>query len=257
NVDFVNYENGNMRFSTNGTPRLRIESNGDLVPHIDANYSLGSASLRFLEVYGTNSTINTSDLRYKKNIEKLNYGINEIKLLNPITFNWKYNDNGKRIGLIAQELEKVIPEIIVKDTDSNGLTTYGVRYTELIPVLISAIKEQQKMIEELQVEVNTIKKVDQSKISIEHENIKGILFQNYPNPFNNFTEIKYFINPAFENSTITIIELNTGKVVFEFKNLIKGANSVMLNRDSLPNGIYVYYLTVDNETVSSKRLSIQ
>ncbi|MDZ4667171.1 MAG: tail fiber domain-containing protein [bacterium] len=257
NVDLINYENGNIRFSTNGNPRLRIESNGNFVPHADNTYSLGSLSLRFQEVYGMNSTINTSDIRHKKNIEKLNYGLNEIKQLNPIFFNWKVNDNGKRIGFIAQEIEKIIPEIVVKDEDSNGITNYGLRYTELIPVLVNAINEQQLKIEDLQQKIEKLEFSNQPINNNEQKNLKGILFQNNPNPFDSQTEIKYFVNPDSKNASISIIEINSGNLWLEFKSLDRGTGKIILYKDKLPAGIYIYSLSIDGEMVSSKRLSIQ
>lgn len=61
----------------------------------------------------------------------------------------------ERIGLIAQEIQEVYPELV--KTDQQGLL--GVDYLGLIPVLIEAIKEQQIAIEELNTEISKLKKV--------------------------------------------------------------------------------------------------
>jgi len=72
--------------------------------------------------------------------------------LNGLSYEWKteeYMDRGfqegRHYGVIAQEIEKVLPEIV--NTAPDG--TKSVAYTEIIPVLIEAIKEQQKEIEQL------------------------------------------------------------------------------------------------------------
>jgi len=58
------------------------------------------------------------------------------------------------LGLIAQEVASIIPEVISKPNDSTSL--YGIEYTSLIPVLISAIKEQQESITALKAQVDEL-----------------------------------------------------------------------------------------------------
>jgi hypothetical protein len=86
----------------------------------------------------------TSDFNLKENIHKLNEDINSIEILkqiNPVSFNWK--DSGKKsYGVIAQELEEILPELI---GEMNGHKT--VSYTPLIAFMIDAILELNKKIE--------------------------------------------------------------------------------------------------------------
>ncbi len=92
------------------------------------------------------SVVHSSDKRLKTNIENLDYGLKEILKLQPKQYLWKDQQNHKKsIGLIAQDVESVINEIVTSKDDE--LKTLGVSYTELIPVLINAIKEQQKIID--------------------------------------------------------------------------------------------------------------
>ncbi|MDX1740895.1 MAG: tail fiber domain-containing protein, partial [Rhodothermales bacterium] len=75
-------------------------------------------------------------------------GLADVLALRPVDFRWKERpDGGPQIGLIAQEVAEVIPEAIVPPSDSDEY--YGLSYTELIPVLIRAIQEQQVEIEVL------------------------------------------------------------------------------------------------------------
>ncbi|MFD2823936.1 tail fiber domain-containing protein [Lacinutrix iliipiscaria] len=87
-----------------------------------------------------------SDRRLKKDIEDLNYGLDEVLNLNPVSYHWKRNpDQPKSLGLIAQDVQTVINEIV--HTAEDETKTLSVSYTELIPVLIKAIQEQQEVIE--------------------------------------------------------------------------------------------------------------
>ncbi|MEP6514023.1 MAG: tail fiber domain-containing protein [Parafilimonas sp.] len=57
--------------------------------------------------------MNTSDARGKTNIRDLNYGLKDIMKLRPVKFNWKNNaDEGDKLGVIAQEIKKVLPEVV-------------------------------------------------------------------------------------------------------------------------------------------------
>ena len=101
----------------------------------------------------------SSDIRLKDNVVKIQSPLEKLMKLNGYTFTWNdkqttYEAGKKDLGVIAQEVEKVFPEI-VKDRE-NG--TKGVMYDKLVPVLIEAIKEQQQQIDELKYLLQTINK---------------------------------------------------------------------------------------------------
>jgi len=84
----------------------------------------------------------TSDINLKENIKPIEDSLNKVLQLNGIEFDWKDNQQPS-IGVIAQEVEKVFPSLV--KTAKNK----SVNYNGLIGVLIEAVKEQQKQIEEL------------------------------------------------------------------------------------------------------------
>lgn len=95
----------------------------------------------------------TSDKDLKENIAPLSDSLSKILKLRGVSFNWK--EGGKKsIGVIAQDVEKVYPEI-VKTDEKTGLKS--VEYGNLVAPLIEAIKEQQKQIDELKKEVELLK----------------------------------------------------------------------------------------------------
>ena len=101
------------------------------------------------------SIINPSDINLKDNIEKFTVSAEDFNKLNPVSFTFKDDDNSKKhFGVIAQELETVYPELV---TNSEiGFKT--VNYIEMIPILLSQMKNMQKEIEQLKEEIKEIKK---------------------------------------------------------------------------------------------------
>lgn len=123
-----------------------VEINGDLRPGANNTRSLGSSSKRWTVVHATNGTIQTSDVRFKQNIDPINYGLDDLMKLRSVTYQWKEDAEGEtKLGFIAQELEQIVPEVVTVANDS--MQTRGVNYAELIPVLVKAIQEQQAIIE--------------------------------------------------------------------------------------------------------------
>ena len=140
--------------SSTNTERMRITGAG-LIPGQDNAYTLGNNSTRWSAVWSANGTIQTSDIRLKKNIEPLSYGLKEVLRLQPVSYDWKDNSGQHKIGLIAQEVKKIVPQVVSGDEQKENL---GMNYAELVPVLINAIKEQQQQIEALKKQLEAIKK---------------------------------------------------------------------------------------------------
>lgn len=135
----------------------------------DATQTLGQAANRWLTVYAFNGVINTSDAREKENIENLNYGLNEIMKLRPVSYNWKTHPQlGRKIGFIAQEVKPVLAEVVqtgeLKEASQNAgadataeTDRLGIYYSDIIPVTVKAIQEQQAEIELIKKENDALK----------------------------------------------------------------------------------------------------
>jgi len=83
-----------------------------------------------------------SDLSLKTNIQSISNPIDKILQINGVTFNWREN-NKPSVGIIAQEIEKVFPELV------NGENPKTVNYNGLIGLLIEAIKELNEEVKNL------------------------------------------------------------------------------------------------------------
>jgi hypothetical protein len=92
----------------------------------------------------------SSDRRYKDNLVTIGNATEKVKQLSGYEFTWNnkqtvYPENTKDIGVVAQEVEKVLPELVT--TRESGYK--AVKYDKLTALLIEAVKEQQKQIDEL------------------------------------------------------------------------------------------------------------
>jgi hypothetical protein len=128
------------------------------------NFGIGTASpAQKLDVTGNiavaGNIFTSSDIRFKKNVTTLSGSLDKLMKLRGTEYDWKIKefpaknfDSRHQIGFIAQELEKVFPELVTTGTDGYK----SVDYTHIVPVLVEAMKEQQKMIEQLKTENSTL-----------------------------------------------------------------------------------------------------
>lgn len=105
-----------------------------------------------------NGTTYASDARFKQNITDIQSPLQKLMQLKGVVYEMKTAEfakqhfhQGKTIGLLAQDVEKIIPEAV---SEQNGYK--GVDYARLVPLLIEAIKEQNKKIEELERRLNQL-----------------------------------------------------------------------------------------------------
>ncbi|WNJ19473.1 tail fiber domain-containing protein [Pontibacter sp. G13] len=161
-----------------------IGSNSNIVPIGSGIFDLGSSTHRWGTVYATNGTINTSDARDKMGIQPLSYGLDAIAQLNPVSFQWKEgHDRSVKLGLLAQDLQQVIPEVVVdteiRQNEDGSIEEIpaerlGVFYSDLIPVLIKGVQEQQELIDtqaqQIEAQQAQIDQLIQIVQQLQHEN---------------------------------------------------------------------------------------
>jgi prepilin-type N-terminal cleavage/methylation domain-containing protein len=140
---------------TNSSEKMRIDASGNIginkaspISKLDVNGDIRSSGV----LYATSMQY-TSDEIFKKNITQIENSLDMITSLRGVYFNWKVN-NSHDIGFIAQEVQNVIPELVKSAPDNKYLT---VDYVKIVPILVEAIKEQQKIIVEMKDELNQIK----------------------------------------------------------------------------------------------------
>jgi|GEM_PF-1830204 len=125
-------------FETDGSNRLYIANSESATPLI-----YGEFDNKLLQING--SLVFASSESLKKNIEPLKDSLSRVMLLQGITFAWHEQETrgkGRNTGLIAQDVEPVIPELV-----HTGKAGYrAIAYDRLAPILVEAIKEQQALL---------------------------------------------------------------------------------------------------------------
>jgi hypothetical protein len=168
-----------------GIPSIDVDANGtvSLAPY-NGNVGIGITNPSYkLHVSGSigatgNITAYASDKRLKENFTHIESPLEKVQKLNGYTFDWnakseelgftpQYKQND--VGLIAQEVQEILPQAAVlapfdRQTNQNGEVSsksgenyLTIQYERLIPLLVEAIKEQQKQIDSLNVEIEKMK----------------------------------------------------------------------------------------------------
>ncbi len=136
-----------------------------------AYYGVGSS-------FASGGTWQTSDERLKTNVSEISSSLDKIKLLQAKSYTFKREEypfmglpKGKQYGFLASDLEKVFPEMVMdveqpltenaegKLKENGSFKFKAVNYTSMIPVLVEAIQEQQKIIEEQGKKIKTLEKL--------------------------------------------------------------------------------------------------
>ena len=244
-------------------------------------------------VYSKGSLLTASDVSYKENISSISNSLNTIKQMRGVTYKVKEQTDEiaiantlqsdvssrdtlsaqspvpveivnkikaekkrKKSGFIAQELEEIFPEAVY--TLPNGKK--AIAYSEIIPLLVEAIKEQQNEIDELKQakSIQTRSAIsdadEQSDVnSLLDEKLKAKLYSNIPNPFKEQTTISFFIPEASSRASIHIYNLQ-GKQIKQLNIESRGNGSVTINGYELTPGMYMYSLIVDGKEVDTKKM---
>jgi hypothetical protein len=111
---------------------------------------------------GVLTSANPSDERLKDNIIDLEFGLNEILQLRPVSYNWKNDkiNQGKQFGFIAQEVQEIMPELISEFTtteDEEEVVRLGLDKEGIYATLVNAIKEQNEVLQQLKSEIELLK----------------------------------------------------------------------------------------------------
>jgi hypothetical protein len=158
----IEFKSGGFIFKTagSGTTGSNITFSDAMVVNANGNVVVNGT------VTASNGLLGPSDAIFKKNLLPIKDPVGTVNNLRGVSYEWKTDEfsernfsSGRHYGVIAQEIEKVLPEVV--NTAPDG--TKAVAYTEIIPVLIEAIKEQQLLLEKQKGEIAEIRQLLQEK----------------------------------------------------------------------------------------------
>lgn len=237
-------------------------------------------------VYSREGFVQLSDSTMKANIIPLNSTLSKIQALNGVSYDLKdetgdtplqrsaaNNTSSKRIGLLAQDVEAVYPEVIRTFTDGSQ----GIMYTDLIAVLIEGMKELNDSLTDISTQYAHLEnKVDslQEQLRILMQSLSpqtrapqqdvanrvgkslkdAVLYQNVPNPFNQMTEIGYRLSADVKTAAIGVYDLN-GKLLKNYAlSPYVMESKIQVDASDFESGMYIYALVIDGVMIDSKRM---
>lgn len=178
----------------------------------------------------------------------------------------------KHFGLLAQDVEKVFPDLVYTAIDG----TKAINYIEMIALLVEGMKEQQVMIEIQEkrlndfsnklVEIESTLLVDdfQKRMQVDGQNMESemdflnvnnnpLLYQNTPNPFTQSTSIQYYLPESVSTAYLCIYDLQ-GKQLKQITLSERGDGYQIISASEFSAGIYLYALITDGQEVDVKRM---
>lgn len=248
---------------------------GNPYPNIDgiyAGYFYGTT-----KVVGNiiaSNILNMSDINLKENItpifeEEGQSALQSIMDMNVVKYNLKqdvYEEiekieneeyaayikdqrERKHFGVIAQELNTIYPNLVVKGQDGY----LSVNYIELVPVLIQAIKDLKKELDEAKgVGEEQTPRHLLADIGTANDDGGTKLFNNTPNPFNEKTKIRFQLGTDVKSASICIFDMQ-GKMLKEYE---LGTNDTQLSisASEFHEGMYLYSLIANGQEIDTKRM---
>lgn len=137
-----------LQFATFATVRMTVTNGGNIL--MGTTTDNGERLYVSGAIRATGTITANSDITLKKNLAKIENALEKVEQINGYTYEFKADDSKRHAGVIAQEIQGVLPEIVNKGND--GLL--GVEYGNISALLIEAIKEQQAQINELKALLN-------------------------------------------------------------------------------------------------------
>lgn len=290
------YESGEFGFeimNVGVTNRLFFHaySNGTLTPMASWSRDGYLNNFGHANIHGNiyqNGSLIHSDKRYKKQIKKIDNSLALLQRINGVSYAYRDQEFAARnfskkrtLGVIAQEVEKVFPNLVHENEDGYK----SVNYDGLIPVLIEATKAQQQLInqqEQENIELNKVVNRQAKQLANQQAQIdklsglvekilegqhnfpktnnynlpllqKASLGQNQPNPFHQSTLIDYFLPENVQQASIQITALD-GKILGQVNIDKTGKGQVDIQANTYPAGTYYYALIVDGVLIETKKM---
>lgn len=138
----------NTRNDSGSGERMRITAGGNIL--LGTTTDNGERLYVSGAIRATGTITANSDISLKKNLAKIENALEKVEQINGYTYEFKEDDSKRHAGVIAQEIQEVLPEIVNKGNDG----ILGVEYGNISALLIEAIKEQQAQINELKALLN-------------------------------------------------------------------------------------------------------
>ena len=235
------------------------------------------------DVYSTGSYL-PSDESLKQNVQDFSGALELVEAINLKTYEYKTEEfsqlclpEGLHCGVIVQEVEPILPNIIKdihhpEEIDDEGnliseaVDFKAINYTELVPVALQAIKEQQEIIDAQEARMDELEAMILACCSADGKSLNGssdiilkdehLLKQNVPNPFELETEIGYRL--ATDGQVRVTIYNEMGQIIDVLVDQFQesGEYNVTWRNDSIARGVYFYSLEINGEELVRRMVKL-
>jgi len=236
-----------------------------------ANFMVGTQAYPINTMYVNwfyyKNTYNFSDVRLKENIKPLVNTLDKLMKVEGKSYIYKKDaepsiisdfekmSEKEKFGFIAQDLEKVFPELVLAPNSVSEY--YAIDYTGMIPILVEAIKEQQGAALLACCSNNKSQKSMQdfnlTDPTNEANNEELKVFQNAPNPFNESTIISCYIPESIKKAELCVYDMSGSRlqciIVAD-----RGMATVQIHAGQLASGVYTYLLIGDGKASDAKQM---
>nr|WP_295930407.1 tail fiber domain-containing protein [uncultured Dyadobacter sp.] len=296
---YLGYNSGGSATLTNATAigtNALVTASYSVVLGNNANVGIGMSAPAFqlhlstaaAAKAGSPDWLVASDSRLKKNITDFTDGLDLLKQIKPVWF--QYNGKAgietgdkKFVGIIAQEMQKIAPYTIgtFNYQDSLGNKTEYLDYdaNAVTYILINSVKEQQQVIEEKDAQLKDMnaqvealaKRLEQlerivasstakpltGNMARTEPNANGVVLeQNVPNGFSGSSSIKYFVPEAVIDAVINVYSVN-GVKVNSYAVKERGEGKLTISAEDFQNGVFLYDLVTDGKSNGVKKMVVQ
>lgn len=219
----------------------------------------------------------TSDKKFKKEIKDLEGALEKVNSLQGKKYHWNKEEfknknfsDELQYGFIAQEVQEILPEIVIKDANGD----LAMNYIALVPVLVEAIKEQQNEISETKDELKSLledvknlknevqilkEKLSDKELNESLENsTQTNLLKVYPNPSKDEMNIS-FVNENISNDTKLMIYDMNGTFLSAI-NIQKSQNKTIekkIRKEDFGSGVFIVSLVSEGKIKESKKVIFQ
>ena len=237
----------------------------------------GQASLGFQQWAGyfdgrifATSYQRPSDRRLKYNIALDKDILNRLAQTQAVTYNYIKSENlnlteGLQHGFIAQDLEKVFPELVVEVVkpifDKSGSVTSTMNfktidYMGLISVLTGGIQELNSKVIALEKQLaERDQKTDRKSMSPSETTKGAYMQQNIPNPFGDQTTISYQLPESTNTAEIMVFDLN-GRLIKNYP-INKNESEITIKASEIGSGLFIYSLVQNGQELMSKKMIVK
>ena len=261
---YAGYFQGNVKVTGTITGTLVSESDGRLKENItdmgeEQGYALNKLSLLSPVSYQYKNTqsskmMSADDLDLIEELDSIERDL-YMKEKDDSSFFAKQQQRlaeKTHFGFVAQELQKVYPELVYEQ--DNGYL--AINYVELIPILVQSIKELNAKVEELSAPRPAKAQAMNATADVETADFySAAMGQNVPNPFSERTEIAITLPESVKKAMLYIYDM-TGKQVEQHEVEGRGKTSMTIYADQMNAGMYIYALVADGKVVTSKKMIV-